>query len=240
MTRAFQFGAYLIGLPLELMVIALLLRGEYKRYPFIFLYVVVDFLTTVIEIPSSLAYFSRTREASRFWAKMFWTNEQIIQVLVFLVVISLVYRATEHLRPRRTLLAGIICGTVLVAGISFLVHYYDSSLGPGPFRYMTPWTRDLNFAAAILSMGLWALLIGSRQKDRKLLLVTGALGIQLTGGAIGQALRDMSPAAVSSAILIAANEFTVITNLMRLYIWWQAFREKPKTLPPPVVTPSPK
>ncbi len=39
---------------------------------------------------------------------------------------------------------------------------------------MTPWTRDLNFGAAILDMGLWALLIGSQRKDRKLLLVTGA------------------------------------------------------------------
>jgi hypothetical protein len=234
MTQYFQYGAYLVGLPLELMVIALLLRGEYQRYPFIFLYVVVDFLTTVIEIPSSLAYFTRTREATKFWAKMFWIDEQILQVLVFLVVISLVYKATEHLGSRRTLLAGIICGTVLVAGISFLVHYYDPNPPPGKFGYMTPWTRDLNFSAAILALGLWALLIGARQKDRKLLLITGALGIQLTGGAIGQALRDMSP-----GIVTAASEFTVITNLMRLYIWWQVFREKPKTLPPPVAA-SPK
>jgi hypothetical protein len=67
------------------------------------------------------------------------------------------------------------------------------------------------------------LLIGTRQKDRKLLLITGALGIQFTGGAIGQALRDMSP-----AIVTAGSEFTVITNLIRLYIWWQVFRDKPK------------
>ena len=56
---------------------------------------------------------------------MFWINERIMQVLVFLLVISLVYDATEHLRPRRTLLTGIVCGTMLVAAISFLYHYYD-------------------------------------------------------------------------------------------------------------------
>jgi hypothetical protein len=226
MAQAFQLGAYLFGLPLELMVIAVLLRGEYKRYPFIFLYVVVDFLTTVIEIPASLAYGSRTPEATKWWAFLFWSNERIMQVLVFLVVISLVYKATLHLGPRRTLLTGIICGTVLVAAISFWVHYYDPNLRLGKFRYMTPWTRDLNFCAAILDLGLWALLIGARQKDRKLLLITGALGIQFTGGAIGQALRDMSP-----AIVTAASQFTVITNLMRLYIWWRAFRDNPKTPP---------
>jgi hypothetical protein len=223
MTQVFQLVAYLVALPLELMVIAVLLRGEYKRYPFIFVYVVVDFLTTVIEIPSSLAYFSRTPEVTRWWAFLFWFNERIMQVLVFLVVISLVYKATENLRPRRTLLLGIICGTLLVAAISFWVHYYDPTLRLGKFRYMTPWTRDLNFCAAILDLGLWVLLIGTRQKDRKLLLITGALGIQFTGGAIGQALRDMSP-----AIVTAGSEFTVITNLIRLYIWWQVFRDKPK------------
>src|SRR5882757_2235494 len=104
MTQVFQLVSYLVALPLELMVIALLLRGEYKRYPFIFLYVVVDFLTTVIEIPSSIAYFSHTPEVTRWWAFLFWFNERIMQVLVFLVVISLVYKATENLRPRRTLL----------------------------------------------------------------------------------------------------------------------------------------
>jgi hypothetical protein len=223
MTKAFQLGAYLVTLPLELMVIAVLLRGGYKRYPFIFLYVVVDFLTTVIEIPSSLAYFSRTPEITKWWAFLWWFNERIMQLLVFLVVISLVYKATENLRPRRTLLLGIICGTLLVAAISLWVHYYDPTLRLGKFRYMTPWTRDLNFCAAILDLGLWMLLIGTRQKDRKLLLISGALGIQFTGAAIGQALRDMSPTVVT-----AAGEFTVITNFLRLYIWWQVFRDKPK------------
>jgi hypothetical protein len=92
---------------------------------------------------------------------------------------------------------------------------------------MTRWTRDLNFCAAILDLGLWALLIGSRQKDYKLLLVTGALGIQFTGGAIGQSLRDMAP-----GIVAAASDFMMIASLARLYIWWQAFRAKPETFQP--------
>ena len=146
-----------------------------------------------------------------------------MQVVAFLLVISLVYSATKHLRPRRTLLTGIICGTVLVAAISFWIHYDPN---PPISRYMTRWTRDLNFCAVILDLGLWALLIGSRQKNSKLLLITGALGIQFTGGAIGQALRDMSP-----AIVTAASDFTVIANLARLYLWWQAFRDQPKTVP---------
>ena len=215
--------AYLFGLPLELMVIAALLRGDYRRYPFVFLYAVVDLLTTIIEIQPAISHISANPAAKRQFALMFWVDERIMQVLVFLLVISLVYSATKHLRPRRTLLTGIICGTLLVAAISFWIHYDPT---PPTGRYMTRWTRDLNFSAAILDLGLWALLIGSRQKDYKLLLITGALGIQFTGGAIGQSLRDAAP-----AIVTAASDFTVITNLARLYIWWQVFRDQPKTLP---------
>ncbi|MCX6630052.1 MAG: hypothetical protein NTW28_20740 [Candidatus Solibacter sp.] len=223
MQQALQVCAYLVGVPLELMVIAALLRGEYRRYPFIFLYAVVDLLITILEIQPAITYSSATQAAKKQFAMMYWFNERIMQVLVFLLVISLVYRATRHMRPRRTLLTGTICGTVLVAAVSLWAHY-DPNL-PG-LRYMTPWTRDLNFYAAILDLGLWVLLISSRQKDYKLLLVTGGLGIQFTGGAIGQALRDMSP-----VIVTAASDFLMIANLARIYIWWQAFRGQPKPLP---------
>ena len=55
MTTSFQLATYVVGLPLELMVIAVLLRGgQYRRYPFIFIYAVVDLLTTVIEIPFAI------------------------------------------------------------------------------------------------------------------------------------------------------------------------------------------
>jgi hypothetical protein len=230
MQAAFQVGAYLLGVPLELMVIAVLLRGEYRRYPIIFLYAAVDLLTSVLEIQPSLAYSSGTPEARHRWAEMFWINEQIMQVLVLVLVISLVYSAAKHLHPRRTLLTELICGTLLVAAISLWAHYDPNSpMG----RYMTRWTRDLNFCAAILDLGLWALLIGSKKKDYQLLLVTGGLGIQFAGGAIGQALRDMSP-----AIVTAASDFTVIASLARVYIWWRAFRGKPQPLPP--VNGSPK
>jgi hypothetical protein len=230
MQAAFQVGAYLLGVPLELMVIAVLLRGEYRRYPIIFLYAAVDLLTSVLEIQPSLAYSSGTPEARHRWAEMFWINEQIMQVLVLVLVISLVYSAAKHLHPRRTLLTELICGTLLVAAISLWAHYDPNSpMG----RYMTRWTRDLNFCAAILDLGLWALLIGSKKKDYQLLLVTGGLGIQFAGGAIGQALRDMSP-----AIVTAASDFTVIASLARVYIWWRAFRGKPQQ--PPPVNGSPK
>jgi hypothetical protein len=84
---------------------------------------------------------------------------------------------------------------------------------------MTLWTRNMNFCAAILDLALWATLIRKREKDQRTLMIAGALGLQFTAGAIGQALRDVSHSQVdlSSVIIVSA-------NLICLYIWWQAFR----------------
>jgi len=217
MNLVLQVGVYAVGLLLQVLTINAMRRGAYRRYPFLFLYVIGDFVTALLEIQPRIAYDSGSEEAKRNWAKIFWIDEWIIQALVFLLVISLVYKAAAHLRPRRVLLLGLVGGTILFAGVSFLFHY-SPELKMG--RWMTPWTRDMYFAAAVLDLGLWAMLIQSREKDRRLLMVSGALGIQFTTAAIGQALREITHAAVSfTAVLIT------LGSLACIYIWWQAFRQ---------------
>src|SRR5437899_11855324 len=116
----FQVGMYLVALPFELMVIAVLLRGsQYRRYPFIFIYAVADLLTTVLEIPFAIAAgYYETEQAKRAYSWVFWGNERVMQVLVLLLVITFVYQATPHFRSRRTLLTAIISGTMVIAAIS--------------------------------------------------------------------------------------------------------------------------
>ena len=95
----FQVCAYLVGLPLELMVIAVLLRGEVPALS-------LHFHLCRGRSPDH-RYRDSVRNRVRFAnsarprssiALLFWINERIMQVLVFLLVISLVYEATEHLR----------------------------------------------------------------------------------------------------------------------------------------------
>jgi hypothetical protein len=221
MQLAVQIAAYVIGLPLSLMIIAVLVRDHWKQYPFVFAYVLGDFLTTVLEIRPGLQYASATAAAKRSFVLLYWWNERIMQVLVFLLVISLIYRAAAHLKTRNTLLLGVVCGILLFAGITLFI-YYDPTPGVAEGKWMNPWLRNLNFSAAIIDLGLWALLIGARKKDIKLLMVSGALGIQFTGGAIGQAIRQLS----HSSVQLTAY-FITFSNLACLYIIWQAFRMAP-------------
>jgi hypothetical protein len=220
MQLAFKIGAYLVGLSLELAIMVVLLRGQWRRYPFVFAYLIGDFLTTVLEIEPALRYATATTAEKRSFAYLYWMDERVIQVLIFLLVISLVYRATAHLQPRRTLLLFVVAGTLLFAGISLLI-LFDPNVRPG--KWMTPWTRNMNFFAAILDLGLWAALISVRKKDYQLLMISGALGIQFTGVAIGQAVREMSK--VQSPLLSTiTGDFISLANIGCLYIWWQAFR----------------
>jgi len=144
-----------------------------------------------------------------------------LQFLVFAVVISLLYEATLRLRSRHAVRSVLIAGALLFALISLRGHY-ESGVPVGV--WMTPFARDLNFGSAILDLALWAMLISSREKDPRLLMLSGALGIEFTGEAIGQSLRNLSPTAV-----LPGSVLVMLTNLVFLYIWWQAFRDSTST-----------
>jgi hypothetical protein len=215
-----QYVAYGIGIPLQLMVIAAMLHGAYKRFPFLFAYVVAVFLATASEVPAYIAYFAGAKRA-RFG--VYWINEGILTVLAFCVVIGLLYEATATASNRGLIRRILVSGAVIFPALSLALHYNASGkVG----EWMTLVSRDLNFCAAILDLTLWFLLIGFRRKDHTLLVLSGALGIQFTGEAVGQSLRQLSRATVWPG-----NFIIVISSLVCFYAWWQTFRRAPELKP---------
>jgi len=211
-----------VGLLLELPLIAALLRGPYRRWPFVFVYVIGDFLTSLVELPSAYQYWRGLRSTGASYATLYWIDEIIIQILVYLAVVSLVYGATKPLRSRRIVRNLVILGAVALAGISLLVHYRATgALG----SWVTPWVRDLNFSSAVLDLGVWALLIGSPRRDPQLLLLSGGLGIQFAGSAIGESLQHLAIPARSRPLSLLGSQIVTISNLLRIYIWWQTLRK---------------
>jgi hypothetical protein len=211
-----QYVAYAIGLPLQLLVISAMLRGAYKRFPFIFAFVVGLFLATVSQVPAYIAYFGGARRA-RF--RVYWISDGILTVLAFCVVIGLIYQATEGVANRAMIRRVLVAGAVVFPLVSLAIHY-NRNIKIG--EWMTPVSRDLNFCAAILDLSLWLLLVTHRRRDHLLLMLSGALGVQFAGEAIGQALRHLSRATVWPG-----NFLIVGSNLVCLYAWWQAFRTEP-------------
>src|SRR5581483_4392067 len=218
MREALQYLSWLIWFPLVLLVIAALLRGPYRRYPLLLTYTMASFLTAVVEMAARLGYASGAHLRHTF-AQYYWVDDGIRQALLFTVVISLLYQATRQTRARAVVRTSLIAAAILVAAVSFLIHY-DPQAVTG--KWMTLWTRDLDFMSTILDLALWAILLNARKHDMELLMLSGALGIRFTGEAIGHALRNQFP-----AILLAADMTVVLANLACFYIWWQVFRTAP-------------
>jgi multisubunit Na+/H+ antiporter MnhB subunit len=206
-----------VGLPLELLIIAALVRGPYRRFPLLLLYNIALFLTTSIEISVTQAYFRGIRFAYSP-STYYWVDEGIRQVLLFAVVISLAYLATEKLRSRTAVRAALIVGGAVFVVASFSFHLRFTT-GRGRWPWMTQWVRDIDFAAAIVDFAVWALLIGFRQKNTQVLLLTGGLGIQFAGNAIGESLRALFP-----GFRILGSVVEVSASLVAMWIWWQALR----------------
>ncbi|MGD0499888.1 MAG: hypothetical protein ABSC23_15775 [Bryobacteraceae bacterium] len=228
MEFAIQICGWVVGLPLELLIIAALLGGLYRRFPFLFAYLVALFLATVVEIPASSAYYLGDRQAFRTRAWTYWLDEAALLPLIILVVLSLIWRASARIRSRRVLRVCLMAGILAAAAGSFWAHYNPRAAVIG--EWMTPWTRDLYFGSAVLDLALWALLLGSHEKDRLLLALAGALGIQFTGEAMGDSIRYLAVSVFGGAtphgyaVAFVGNVLTMTANLACLYIWWRALR----------------
>jgi hypothetical protein len=231
MRTLIQICSLLIGLPLQMMIIAGLLRGAYRRYPVVFAYMVASFLATVMQVPLAVSYVPGMNPGKDPFSSLYWPTEIVMTILEYVVVISLVYLATEMAATRRTLRMMLIAGAVLFASISLVIHY-DRSLVMGVWA--NPWTRDLIFCAAVLDLALWAMLIANPQREHQLLLLSGGLGIQFTGRAIGAAIQHVATQSHWSSLSLFGGMISTTAFLLSLYVWWQAFRTVPSQAKPKV------
>ncbi len=199
-------------------------RGPFRNYPVLFLYEIVGFLLTVAGMPLYIEYFrSHDHAVLTRMAQWNWWNDAILTPLEYAVVISLIYVAASHVRSRRAVLTATIGGALLIAGVSFLFHFNPKT--PNGV-WMALWTRDLNLFSEIMDLGLWGLLVSTRGRDPRLLLVTGGLGIQFTGDAIGDSLRSLASQRHSHLMSFTGSFFSTVVDLTALYVFWQAFRSK--------------
>jgi hypothetical protein len=219
MKHVLQYIFWAVGISLQVLVISALIRGLYKKYAFIFAYCVCLLLTTVIEASAYTAKVSGSKTLARSWGFYYWADEAVLQALTFWVVISLVLQAMASGSARRMARRWLIVAAIVVFVILFLVH-------AGPRVKLNLWmtliSRDLNFAAMILDLMLWLVLIASPKKDPEVLLLTAGFGIQFTGGAIGQSLRQLSRGHLY--LQTTGDIILVLSYFVCMYVWWQTFR----------------
>jgi hypothetical protein len=215
-----------VDVSLQFVLLFFLLRSPFRRYVFLFIYSIASLITTpteLIVIHNPVLY-----------RRVYWTDEIATDLLLFLVVISLIYLATEGsaVRPQMSKLLGVIVLIVLI--LPFAV------LNPPSFFTATRWTaawgrwfngtsQILNFGAAIMNLGLWSALLTSKKRDPKLLKVSIGVGVAVAGQAIGFGLRRFLP---ETAVRQIPDFFMSLTHVLSVLIWCWAFKSA-KRIPKP-------
>src|SRR5215813_12505643 len=107
-----QVCFYAVGIPLEVLTISAILRSGFRRYPLVLAYVLALFLTTVVEMPTALAYHGGDTSPSvrRAMVNNYWRDEAILQITIFATVISLIYSASSRLAAKGIVRLALVTG----------------------------------------------------------------------------------------------------------------------------------
>jgi hypothetical protein len=210
MKQALQYSAWAIGLWLNFLVISAMLRGTYRQYPFVFAYSLALLVSTVMEIVVKIA------GTKSLYDMYYWYDEVILDVLVYCVVIAFIDQAARSSTIKVLERHWLVMGAGLIMAVSFMIR--QGTLN----RRMTLVSRDLNICAVVLDLILWSLLLAARRPDRRLLLLSGGLGLQLTGAIMGESLLQLS-----RSLYVPGTLLEVASVVLGLYIWWRALRTVP-------------
>jgi hypothetical protein len=199
-----------ISIVLQVVLTLLLLRGPFRKFPLILAYCVIQFLLIAGENYAK-------NYAKEMYSTLYWTDEIMLNLLLFLMVITFTYKALgdSALRPAMGKILLLVC--VIVLSLPFLIF-------KGAAFHSVPWfnhtSQLLSFGGAVLNLGLWTALVSNRKRDPQLLSVSAGLGIAVTGAAISYGIRGY----FRKEWLWAPDFFMSATFVICLCIWCWAFR----------------
>ena len=205
-----QWAFWVVGLGLQILLILTLSQGAGRYFPTVYAYIVCLLGTTVADI---LAVQILGRKSAGY-LNYYWSAELVRQSVLFVLVVSLaIHVAPVNRRTNAmTRLMGFGAAAIWLGSVA-ICH------SPNLNTWMTTVVRNLSFFTGILNLIVWFLCARSETRDPQRLMIAGGLGLQMTGEAIGQALRQMR---VSHEVTVAGSIFIVLTHLLCLFIWWRA------------------
>jgi hypothetical protein len=194
-----------------------LLLGSFRRYFLLFFYCLTQLVASVAEVVIS----HQEGRNSALYSTVYWSDEVILDLLLFLVVIALAFQASAG-NPAASAIRKLL-GVVVVAALVLPFVLVDPPYFR--FRWFNGTSQLLNFGGAIMNLALWTLLLGMNRRDPQLLLVSVGVGIAVTGAAISWGLRLF----LSVGTYWIPNIFLIGTHLVGVLIWCWAFRPLPRT-----------
>ena len=210
MLRALQWAFWVIGLGLQVLVLSAAVQGVAREFPALFAYVVCLFGTTLADIVAS----QFLGKASHSFKLYYWCAELVRQSALFAMVVALAMHVVPPGRRNEafTRLIALLGAAVWIGSV--IVCY-----SPNLNTWMVSLIRNLSFFTGVLNLGVWFAYARSRIRDTRRLIIAAGLGLQMTGEAIGHAIRQLD---LSMQISLTASLFIVLTHFLCLFLWWRA------------------
>lgn len=188
MLGPFDYAIWCAGLLAEVyIVVCLFARREFSKYLSLQAYVLVTALTTVV-------HFVVLREfgfASAQYRYVYYYSELLLTVLLYLVVMGLYWHVFRELGASRYVRAATVLLLAGVAGFSYLVVRHNANNLTGKFALEI--SQNLYFVGAVLTYGLWGVVLKLRETRARLVQLVLALGVYFSAFALLYALRNMFP-----------------------------------------------
>jgi hypothetical protein len=203
------------GTLLQLVVIYLMTKGFLRKYPWVFFYLLILFLTSISDFAGALDQNSW----ETWYSPVYYVNNTVRQFSGYFAVVSLYVIATKRHPKRGVTRLRVIAGSLLLMLLTFAWNYTS---GTAADLYFTRVFRDMSFITALLNLVLWFALVKTRTIDRILFLVSGGLGLNMAGEAIAQAVYDLSGNVNVDALGVGS-------HILCLLIWIKAVRLSTQT-----------
>ena len=225
MNHAYEIVAPFLGgvaaAALFLVLVFLLFSPLRRKFWIILAYVSWELFATAALTILDVLYHGSAKgpptPATRLYARLYWSNDVLVDLFRFVLVIVLIYRASEGTTKRVSgrFLAGLVVAMIVLPFILFHPTFERFPRG----TWFNSTSELLNFGAAIMNLMLWATLIASKKRDPKLLMVSAGLGVVVTGTAIAYGAQFLIGAAGFGAMSFFMN----LTQLAGWAIWCWAF-----------------
>jgi hypothetical protein len=195
-------------------LIVLILRAHTIRaYPLLFVYAVLQFGATIAE---TLLWYQAGR-GSLGYKVVYWTDEMLLDTLLFLTVITLTHKALAG-KPNQAATGRLLSVIVAVVLVLPFALFYQRGIFSN--AWFTGAGQVLHFGAAIMNLALWTALIGKKPRDSQLLTVSAGVGLAATGGALFYGVYQFTSGELRAFAGIMLSTTQVLSILICCWAFW--------------------
>ena len=169
------------------MVVCAILRGAFRRYLALNVYMLASAFASIIRFKIFLTYGFTSAE----YAYFYYYSDLLLTIGLYFALMSLYGDVFEEMQAERYLRFGALLLLVGTAGFSFAI--VQQSSGRIMSHFVVEASQNLYFVGLVLTYVLWGAMLKLRETRTRLIQMVLALGLYFSIFAASYALRNLYP-----------------------------------------------